>query len=187
MGTVHATMNISLDGCCDHTQVVADDEFHERVSVLFDRAAALLFGRTTFDMLHGHWPGVASSGIGSRGALRLAGILQRKPKFVVSSRPVAPDWNAQAISLHADALEALRDETDGTMLLVGSPMLARTLVRSGLIDEYHVAMSPLVAGHGPYFLAGCEGVAAPKLLDVDRLRSGVLFLRYALGAPLKDG
>ncbi len=64
MGQIHATINISLDGCCDHTQVVADEEFHERISDVFDEPAALLFGRKTYDLLHGYWPGVASRGDG---------------------------------------------------------------------------------------------------------------------------
>ena len=84
MGEIHATINISLDGCCDDAQVIADDEFHERISDLFDEPTALLFGSKTFALLHGYWPGVASRGDGTPGVLRLAHILNRKPKYVVS-------------------------------------------------------------------------------------------------------
>jgi dihydrofolate reductase len=183
MGEIHATMNISLDGCCDHTQVIADDEFHERISDLFDPSAGLLFGRKTYDLLHGYWPGVASRGDMPPGVLRLARILNKKPKYVVSSSDPAPGWQARRTAPTADAIRALRDEVEGTLLLVASPTLARTLVQWGLVDEYHIAMSPMLAGHGPRFLEGLKEGFMPSLLDVTRLRSGVLFLRYGFGVP----
>ena len=145
MGEIHATMNISIDGCCDHTQALADDEFHVRMSDLFGRAKALLFGRNTYDLLHAYWPGVASSGVGSAGVLRLAQVLDRLPKYVAS------------------------------------PSLARAILQWKLVDQYHVAISPMVAGHGPQFLAGLAGAVTPSLMDIDRLRSGVIILRYDFG------
>ncbi len=178
MGEMHATMNISLDGCCDHTQVIADEEFHERVSDLFDSCTALLFGRKTYDLLHDHWPGVASRGDGPPGVLRLARILNEKPKYVVSSSDPAPGWQAQRTAATADSIRTLRDDVKGTLLLVASPTLARTLVQWGLVDDYHIAMSPTVAGRGPRFLDGLEERFMPSLIDVTRLRSGVLFLHY---------
>jgi len=181
MGEIHATINISLDGCCDHTQVIADDEFHERISDLFDEPTALLFGSKTYAMLHGHWPGVASRGDGTPGVLRLARILNEKPKYVVSSRDPAPGWQARRTAPTPDAIATLRDQVDGTILLVASPTLARTLVQWGLVSEYHIAVSPMVAGHGPRFLEGLKEHFMASLLDVTRLRSGVLFLRYGLG------
>ncbi len=181
MGQIHATINISLDGCCDHTQVVADEEFHERISDVFDEPAALLFGRKTYDLLHGYWPGVASRGDGTPAVLRLARILNEKPKYVVSSRDPAPGWQARRTAPTPDAIATLRDQVDGTILLVASPTLARTLVQWGLVGEYHIAMSPMVAGHGPHFLEGLKAHITLSLLGVARLRSGVVFLRYGLG------
>lgn len=181
MGEIHATINISLDGCCDHTQVIADDEFHERISDLIDRSTALLFGRKTYDLLHGYWPGVASRGDGAPDVLRLAHILNEKPKYVVSSRDPASGWQAQRTAPTADAIGTLRDEVEGTILLVASPTLARTLVQWELVGEYYIAMSPMVAGHGPRFLEDLKEHFMPSLLDVTRLRSGVLFLRYGFG------
>ena len=82
MSAIHATMNISMDACCDHTQGLADDEFHAQMSDLFGRAAALLFGRNTYELLHGYWPNVASTGAGTPAEVRLAHILNEKPKYV---------------------------------------------------------------------------------------------------------
>ena len=177
MGELYATMNTSLDGCCDHTQVLADDEFHGRMADLFGRARALLFGRTTFDLLRGYWPNVAESGTGTPAEVRLARILDEKPKFVVSSREPT-GWNARRADASADAIRRLKEQSDGPLLLVASPTLARTLLEWHLIDEYHVAISPMVAGHGPTFLAGLDKERESKLLRVDPLASGVVILRY---------
>lgn len=181
LGAIHATMNISLDGCSDHNHVIADDEFHERISDLFQPYRALLFGRKTYDLLHSYWPSAASRSDVSPGVLRLARILNEKPKYVVSGRDPAPGWRARRTAPTADAIRALRDEVEGKVLLVASPTLARTLVQWALVDEYHIAMSPMVAGHGPHFLEGLQEDCNPSLLDVTQLRSGVLLLRYVFG------
>jgi len=181
MGEIHATMNLSLDGCCDHCYVVADDEFHERISDVFEPYSALLFGRTTYDLLHGYWPNVALGGDATPGVLRLAQILDEKIKYVVTSRALAPAWNARRATPTQDEIRTLRDEVGGNVLLVASPTLARPLLQWGLVSEYHIAVSPMVAGHGPHFLEGLKEDVPPMLLDVTRLRSGVLFLRYCFG------
>lgn len=182
MGEIHATMNISLDGCCDHTQVVTDDEFHERISDVFEPYSALLFGRTTYDMLYGYWPNVVPGDGVTPGMVRLARILDEKTKYVVTSRVLAPAWNTRKAKPTQDAIRALRDEVGGDKLLVASPTLARTLLQWGIVREYHIAVSPMVAGHGPRFLEGLKEDFLPSLLDVTSLRSGVLFLRYGFGS-----
>ena len=181
MGALHATMNISLDACCHHTQVLADDAFHTEISKLFERAAALLFGRNTYELLHGYWPQVASSGAGTPAEVRLAHILNEKPKYVVSRREPASGWSARRIEASADGIRTLKDETNGMLLLVASPTLARTLLEWNLVDEYHVVISPIVAGHGPTFQAGLQREIRATLLGVHQLPSGVVIHRYSFG------
>lgn len=182
MSAIHATMNISIDGCCDHTQVVADDAFHVAMADLFGRAKALLFGRNTYDLLHAYWPGVAASGKGSPGERRLAEVLDRLPKHVVTSRALAPDWKASRLDATPEALRTVRDHSGGVVLLVASPTLARAALEWDLLDAYHLVISPLVAGHGPYFLAGLERAVRPALRETTRLGSGVTILRYDMRA-----
>jgi dihydrofolate reductase len=186
MRTLHATMNISLDGCCDHTQVIADEEFHDRMVDLFGRAVALVFGRNTYELLHSYWPNVAASGNGTPAEIRLARILDEKPKYVVSSRDPAPGWNARRIEGNADNIAALKTNTNGMVLLVASPRLALALLQWGLVDVYHVAISPIVAGHGPTFLAGLSRPVAATLLSADLLQSGVAIHRYGLTTETVD-
>ena len=179
MGALHATMNISLDACCDHTQVLADDAFHTEISKLFERAAALLFGRNTYDLLYSYWPQVASSGAGTPAEVRLARILNEKPKYVVSRQEPASGWGARRIEASDDSVRTLKDETNGMLLLVASPTLAQTLVQWNLVDEYHVVISPIVAGHGPTFLAGLQKGTRATLLDLHRLPSGLVIHSYS--------
>jgi dihydrofolate reductase len=182
MGELHATMNISLDACCDHTQVLADDDFHSQMADLFGRVSALLFGRHTFELLREYWPKVAQSVKGTPAEVRLAHILDEKPKFVVSSQEPIAGWKAQRVEASADAIHSLKHQSDGPMLLVASPTLARTLLQWNLIDEYYVAISPMVAGRGPTFLAGLQGGRTSTLLSVNTLPSGVAILRYSFRA-----
>jgi dihydrofolate reductase len=180
MGELHATMNVTLDGCCDHTQVIADDELHDWVTGLFSGASALLFGRVTYDLLRGYWPAVAASGTGPPAEVRFARVIESKPKYVVTRREPAAGWKTARVSLDPDGsgIQALKRDTSGILLLVASPSLARVLLQTGLIDEYHLAIQPIVAGHGPTFLAGLSRPAYLRLRDTMRLRSGVVVHRY---------
>jgi dihydrofolate reductase len=184
MGELHATMNVTLDGCCDHTQVIADDEFHDWVTDLFSGASALLFGRVTYELLRGHWPAVAASGTGPPAEVRFARLLESKPKYVVSRREPAAGWKTARVGLDQTGsdVRTLKRDTSGTLLLVASPSLARALLQAGLIDEYHLAIQPIVVGHGPTFLAGLSQPASLRLRDSTRLRSGVAVHRYQVGS-----
>lgn len=179
MGLIHATMNTSIDACCDHTQVIADDEFHMQMSDLFGRAKALLFGRNTYELLYSYWPEVASSGRGTAAEVRLANILNEKPKYVVTKQEMTFNWNAKRVEGGAENLRSLKSQTDGMILLVASPTLVQALLQWKLVDEYHVVVSPIIAGHGPTFLSGLQSDIRPSLLSVNQLESGVIIQHYS--------
>jgi dihydrofolate reductase len=185
MGTLHATMNVTLDGCCDHSQVIADAEFHEYVTELFGTASALLFGRVSYELLRGYWPGVAQAGQADEATLEFARRLGWMPKHVVTGREVAPGWSSSRMELgpNGSAVRTLAEQTPGVLLLVGSPSLSRTLLELGLLDEYHLAIQPIFAGRGPTFLAGSKAPLHASLLDTRRLSSGVVVHRYAPQRP----
>ncbi len=178
MGSVQATMNLSIDACCDHTQVIADDEFHTKIAELFAQADALLFGRTTYELLYSYWPKVTSDHQSTAAEKRLAEILDDKPKYVVTSRDRSFDWNAKRTDGDVETLRSIKAQTDGMILLVASPTLAQTLVQWNLIDTYHIAVSPIVAGHGPTFLSGVQKDVRARFLGAEQLRSGVVIQRY---------
>jgi dihydrofolate reductase len=180
MGELHATINVTVDGCCDHTHVVADDELHDWVTALVSGASALLFGRVTYELLRGYWPGVAANGTGQPAEVRFARVLETKPKYLVSRHEPAPGWNTSRVSLGPKGQDIgnLKAGLAGNLLLIASPSLASALVQEGLVDEYHLAIQPIVAGRGPALLAGLPTPAKLRLQDVKRLSSGVTINRY---------
>jgi dihydrofolate reductase len=185
MGILLATMNVTLDGCCDHTQVRADDEFHAHITDVFSNASALLFGRNTFELLHGYWPDVAATGQGTAAEVRFARVLEGMPKYVVSRQDPPSSWNASRTSVgeRGERIRTLKERIPGILLLVASPGLARTLLELSLVDEYHLAIQPIFAGRGPTFLAGLPAPIHLELRETLRLSSGVVVNRYGCGAP----
>jgi dihydrofolate reductase len=187
MGELYATMNVTLDGRCGHTEVVADDELHDWVTTLFSSVSALLFGRVTYELLRSYWPGVAAAGTGPPAEVRFARVLEAKPKYLVSRQDPAPGWNTSRVALGRNGgdIGALKRDVAGNILLVASPSLACALVQAGLVDEYHLAIQPIFAGHGPTFLAGLGTPTRLRLSDAHRLSSGVAIHRYRVGAAAK--
>src|ERR1051326_450223 len=100
-------MNVTLDGCCDHSQVIADSEFHSYVTELFGTASALLFGRVSYELLRAYWPDVARTGQGDEATVEFARRIERMPKHVVTSRELAAGWNSSRLTLGPNG-EAIR-------------------------------------------------------------------------------
>ena len=59
MGLLTFSINITLDGCVDHQEGIADDETHAFFTRLMDEAGAMLWGRVTYEMMESYWPAVA--------------------------------------------------------------------------------------------------------------------------------
>lgn len=82
MGRIILMMNVTLDGCCDHTQVIADEDLHQYTMDLMDESDGLLFGREIYQLMESAWPSIASSGDGPQFLVDFARKLDRKPKYV---------------------------------------------------------------------------------------------------------
>src|SRR3954470_1711837 len=86
MGLLTFSINVTLDGCVDHQEGIADDETHAFFTRLMDESGAMLWGRVTYEMMESYWPGVARGETEAAPAMRVwAEKLQAKPKYVVSS------------------------------------------------------------------------------------------------------
>lgn len=155
MGRVILEMNVTRDGCCDHAQVIADEELHQYATDLLDQSDAALFGRVTYQRMERSWPAVASSGTGPRAIVDFARKLDRKPKYVVSRTLKQVSWQ-NSFLLKGPVTEAVGQlKAEGkTLLVTGGPGLGSTLAQLGLVDEYHFLVQPIVAGHGPRLLGG---------------------------------
>lgn len=124
---------------------VIDEDSSRFVGELFDRSAAFLLGRRTYDIFAGYWPGITDP------ANPVASRLNRYPKYVVSTTLEKADWeNTTVISTDvAEEIARVKERTQGgEVQIYGSGVLARSLMAHGLIDEYNLLVHPVVLGAG---------------------------------------
>jgi len=179
MGLLTFALNVTLDGCCDHREGIADDALLRYYTRLMDEAGGMLFGRVTYELMESAWPAVARDPKARPAFRAWARKLEAKPKHVVSTTRRDFPWS-NTFRVEGDlreAIAALKRRTPRG-LLVGSPALSAALEQLGLIDEYRLAVHPIVAGHGPTLFSGLSPSLRMRLLGVRRFKSGVMALRY---------
>jgi dihydrofolate reductase len=180
MGLLTFSMNVTLDGCVDHQEGIADDETHAFFTRLLDESGAMLWGRTTYEMMEVYWPLVARGEVEASPALREWAVkLDAKPKYVVSSTRKDFAWtNTHHLTgeLRA-AVQELKDATPAGVL-VGSHKLATALDRLELVDEYKLLVHPRIAGHGPTLYQGLPSTRKLELLSAKPLRCGAVAMHY---------
>jgi dihydrofolate reductase len=179
MGLLTFAINVTLDGCCDHREGVADDELLRYFTRLMDTAGAMLFGRTTYELMESAWPAVARDEKAPRAMRDWARKLEAKPKYVVSSTRRDFPWH-NTFRVEGELREAVGQLKEKTPegVLAGSPKLSAALERLGLIDEYRLVVHPVLAGHGPTLFQGLELSRRLELVSTKRLKSGVMALHY---------
>ena len=181
MGILTFGLNVTLDGCIDHEEGIADDETHDFFTRLMDDHGAMLWGRVTYELMEGAWPAIARGDVDVPPAMRDWAVkLEAKPKYVVSS--TRDDWTWSGTHHLTgdlrDAVQALKDATPDGVLL-GSGALATELDRLDLIDEYRFLVQPRIAGHGPtLFERGLPATRRLELVSADPLRCGAIAVRY---------
>ncbi|MBV1780175.1 dihydrofolate reductase family protein [Paeniglutamicibacter sp. ABSL32-1] len=181
MGLLTFIINVTLDGCVDHEEGIADDETHAHYTRLLDESGAMLWGRTTYEMMESYWPAVARGDVGAPPAMReWALMLEAKPKYVVSSTRSDFPW-ANSHHVAGDlrtSVRELKDRTPGGVL-VGSGKLATGLDRLDLIDEYKFLVHPMIAGHGPtLYQGGLPGTRRLELISAEPLGNGAIAVHY---------
>ena len=179
MGLLTFALNVTLDGCNDHREMIADDELLDYFTELLDTAGAMLYGRTTYELMEDAWPAVARDERAPRAAREWARKLEALPKYVVSTSRRDFPWS-NTFHIEGDWQDAVRrlKETTPRGVLVGSPALSTALERWGLIDEYRLVVHPVLAGHGPTLFPGLERSRHLELLSTHRLTSGVMAMHY---------
>ena len=180
MGLLTFAINVTADGCCDHREGIADDALLRYYTRLMDAAGGMLFGRVTYELMESAWPAVARDPKADAASRAWARKLEAKPKYVVSTTRREFPWN-NTVRVEGDlraSIRALKRRTPRG-LLVGSRKLAAALEQLGLIDEYRLAVHPILAGRGPRLFEGLNPSTRMKLLGVRRLASGVMALHYA--------
>jgi dihydrofolate reductase len=178
MRPLRYSINVTLDGCCDHRVMIADEELHRHAVANLERADALVFGRVTYEMMEAAWRPVARTGAGPEWMVPFARTIDAAKKYVVSSTLDRVDWNAELV--RGDLREAVRQlkREPGEGLFVAGVKLALALADLGLIDEYEFVVHPVLAGHGPTLFAGLRERLVMTLVSRQEFRSGAVVLRY---------
>lgn len=181
MGLLTFCLNLTLDGCIDHQEGIADDETHAFFTRLLDESGAMLWGRVTYEMMESFWPAVARGEIEVPPAVRdWATKLETKPKYVISSTRKTFPWT-NSHHLTGDLSTELRrlKDTYPQGVLVGSASLATYLDRLDLIDEYRFLIQPRIVGHGPsLYQSGLPSTRKLELVSATPLRNGVIAVHY---------
>ena len=181
MGRLIFSYNVTLDGCVDHREGVADDETHAFYTRLLDEHGAMLWGRVTYEMMEAYWPAVARGDEEAPPSLREWAVkLEAKPKYVVSSIRKDFPWN-NSHHVTGDlrtSVQSLKEATPGGVLL-GSATLATELDRLDLIDEYIFLVHPRIAGHGPtLYQTGLPATRQRELVSARPMRNGAVAMHY---------
>ena len=183
MRPLRYSINVTLDGCCDHRAIVPDEDMHLHAAVSIERADALLFGRVTYELMETGWRPVAR---GERPDWMpdwmepFAQTIDAAKKYVVSSTLDHVDWNAELVRGDlGEAVQQLKRES-GKGIFVGGVKLPLALAELGLIDEYEFIVHPRLAGHGPTLFAGLSKYVDLKLVGREEFGSGAVVLQYEL-------
>ncbi len=179
MGLLTFGLNVTLDGCIDHTQGIADDELHDYWTKLMDQSGAMLFGRNTYELMEQAFPALARDESAPRAIREWAQKLEAKTKYVVSSTRSDFPWQ-NTIRVEGDlreAIAALKAKTERG-LLVGAPKLSAALEELGLVDEYRILVHPVISGRGPTLFHGLSSRRELELLSTQGFESGVQALHF---------
>ena len=183
MRPLRYSINVTLDGCCDHRVMNGDEELHRHAVANLERADGLLFGRVTYQLMEEFWRPFARAGTGPAWMMPFARTMDAARKYVVSSTLDQVDWNAELV--RGDLGEVVRrlKQEPGNGLFVAGTRLALALSDLGLIDEYEVVVHPVLAGHGPTLFAGSRERRVLTLVGRHEFQSGAVALRYQ---PIRD-
>ena len=182
MRPLRYSINVTLDGCCDHRAITPDEELHRRAAEGIARADALLFGRVTYEMMEAAWRPLAETGVRPEWMADwmepFARRINAAKKYVVSSTLDRVDWNAELVRGDlGTAVQQLKREP-GKGLFTGGVKLPMALAELGLIDEYEFVVQPKLAGHGPTLFAGLSKHIDLKLVSRLQFGSGAVAMRY---------
>ena len=181
MRNVIFAINITLDGCCDHTKMIADEEIHEYFTRLMRNVDLLVFGRKTYQLMVPFWPDVAKNHSQTKAMNEFADRFDSINKVVFSqSLDSAEGKNTRIVrtDLRDEILKLKQEQAKN--ILIGGVSIPSQLIELGLVDEFHCVVQPIVAGEGRRLLEGIslQEKLQLKLVESKIFKSGCVALRY---------
>jgi dihydrofolate reductase len=174
-----AAMNMTLDGFCDHTAMIADDEIHQHYNELLSDADTLIYGRTTYQLMESYWPFIVKKPTGNKPTDEFAVLIDNISKIVFSRTLRNIDWKNTELKNEVIKEEILElKQQAGKNILVGSPGLIVALTQLDLIDEYQLSVQPIVLGSGLSLFKNVKDRVNLKLLKTKTFGCGAVTLYY---------
>ncbi len=173
------SINVTLDGCCDHRAISPDEETHRHATENLERADVLLLGRVTYELMESAWRPPGQAEAVPDWMAPFGRTIDAAKKYVVSNTLDRVDWNAELVrgDQLGNAVRQLKREP-GEGLLTGGVKLPLALAELGLIDEYEFVVQPRLAGHGPTLLAGLSKHVDLRVVSRQEFASGAVAMRY---------
>ena len=178
MRKVIAAINMTLDGFCDHTAGVVDEELHQHYAETLDNAGIILYGRTTYQLMQ-FWQNLKKNPSGEKAMDDFANAIDKIPKIVFSNTIKNTDWDSAKISKKSIEQEVLElKQLPGKDILIGSRSLIIQLLNHNLINEYQICIHPVIEGKGLPLFDEVKVNTMFKLLKTKILSSGAIVLYY---------
>ncbi|ESU19813.1 bifunctional deaminase-reductase domain-containing protein [Flavobacterium enshiense DK69] len=178
MRKIIAAINMTLDGFCDHTAIIPDEELHQHYADLLSNGDTILYGRITYQLME-YWKAVVENPTGNKAMDEFAAIMDKIPKIVFSHTLKNIEWKS-AMLANRDLEEKVLElkQQSGKDILVGSRSLIIQLLKLNLIDEFQLCVHPVVAGNGLPLFENINDRIIFKLLKTKTLGSGAIVLYY---------
>jgi dihydrofolate reductase len=174
-----AVMNMTLDGFCDHTAIIADEEIHQHYNELLSNAGLLLYGRITYQLMESYWPSLVKNPTGNKPMDEFAVLIDNISKIVFSRTLKNVDWKNTELKKEVNKEEILElKQQAGKDILVGSPSLIVASMNLNLIDEYQLCVHPVIAGNGLTLFKNIKDRINLKLLKTKTFVCGAVTLYY---------
>ena len=173
-----AAINMTLDGFCDHTAIIPDDEIHQHYADLLSNADTVLYGRITYQLME-FWRTVLENPTGNKSMDDFAIVMDNTPKIVFSHTLKNVDWKSAKLAdrdIEDEVLEL--KQQSGKDIFVGSPSLIVALTKLNLIDEYQLCVHPVIAGSGLPLFKNINNRTILKLIKTKTFSGGAVILYY---------
>lgn len=180
MGKLIAAINMTLDGFCDHTAGIADEELHQHYKELLQNAGSVLYGRITYQLMESYWPSLVENPTGDPSLDDFAIAIDNVPKIVFSRTLSSVDWKQTLLKkeIIREEIAELKEKADKN-IYAGSPGIIVALTQLGLIDEYQLCIHPVILGKGLPLFRDIRETLDLKLTGTKTFGSGVVCLYYA--------
>jgi dihydrofolate reductase len=179
-----AALNMTLDGFCDHTAAIADDEIHEHYNQVLANADTLIYGRTTYQLMESYWPTLVQHPSGNKPEDDFAVLIDNINKIVYSRTLDDVDWKNSTLKneIVKDDILTLKQQP-GKNILVGSPSMIVEFTNLGLIDEYQLLIQPIILGKGLTLFKNIRERVDLNLSKTETFGCGVVGLYYDVAPP----